>query len=44
LANEIRDAERRFRFKAVMHPSLTSAESAILEISDLGMRGKRGAG
>ncbi len=44
LANEIRGAERRFRFKAVMHPSLTSAESAILEISDLGMRGKRGAG
>lgn len=41
--NELRDAERHFRFKAAMHPSLTSAESAILEVSDLGMRGKRGA-
>jgi 16S rRNA (guanine527-N7)-methyltransferase len=43
LANEIHDAERRFRFKAIMHPSLTSAESTILEVADLGMRGKRGA-
>ena len=34
LDQELAEAERRFRFKAQLHPSLTSPDSSVVEITD----------